>query len=295
MNLGGKAVMENQNVVLMVNTHNPDIHNRRSIRLKFYDYTQAGAYFVTICTHDRECLFGFIGNSEMVLNEYGRIVDFTWNDLVNHNINIGFGEYVIMPNHFHGIIVINPVGVGSKPTHSKPVRNSNEAVGAGSKPALVDGAGLPRAGLEPAPTNHGLPEIVRQFKTFSARRINEMRHSPGVPVWQRNYYEHVIRNEADYNRIAEYVAINPRKWLEDTLHPENAPSDVGAGSKPAQPKPAQPKPAKIFRKPTVAAGSKPAQSKPSPNIAVTSSRAGIAKAGLEPAPTGFDKPDGDNE
>ncbi len=255
MNLGRKGEMENQNAVLMVNTYNPDIHNRRSIRLKFYDYTQAGAYFVTICTHDRECLFGSIENSEMVLNEYGRIVDFTWHDLVNHNSNICLGEYVIMPNHFHGIIVINPVGVGSKPTHSKPThskpaRNCNDAVGAGSKPAHINGAGLDRAGLdraglEPAPTNHGLPEIVRQFKTFSARRINELRHSFGVPVWQRNYYEHVIRNEADYNRIAEYAAINPRKWLEDTLHPENAPSDVGAGSK--------------------------------------------------PAPTGFDKPDGDNE
>ena len=223
--------MENQNAVLMANTDNIDIHHRRSIRLKFYDYTQAGAYFVTICTHGRECLFGFIENGKMVLNEYGRIVDFTWNDLVNHNSNIGLGEYAIMPNHFHGIIVINPVG-------------------AGSKPALVDGAGLDKAGLEPAPTNHGLFEIVRQFKTFSARRINELRHSPGVPVWQRNYYEHVIRNEADYNRIAEYVAINPLKWLEDTLHPENAPSNVGAG---------------------------------------------LPRAGLEPAPTEFDKPDGDNE
>ena len=127
MNLDRKELMENQNAVLMANTDNPDIHHRRSIRLKFYDYTQAGAYFVTICTHGRKCLFGLIENGKMVLNEYGRIVDFTWNDLVNHNSNIRLGEYVIMPNHFHGIIVINPVGVGSKPTHSKPARNSNEA------------------------------------------------------------------------------------------------------------------------------------------------------------------------
>ena len=93
---------------------------RRAIRLKYYDYSQAGAYFVTLCTHDRECLFGSIENSEMALNEYGRIVDFTWNDLVNHNSYIGLGGYVIMPNHFHGIIVINPVGAGSKPAQSKP-------------------------------------------------------------------------------------------------------------------------------------------------------------------------------
>ena len=106
---------------------------RRAIRLKYYDYSQAGAYFVTLCTHDRECLFGSIENSEMALNEYGRIVDFTWNDLVNHNSYIGLGGYVIMPNHFHGIIVINPVGAGSKPA-----------------PNLVGTSA--RAGLEPAPT-----------------------------------------------------------------------------------------------------------------------------------------------
>ena len=168
-------------------TYNPEIHHRRSIRLKDYDYAQAGAYFATICVWQRECLFGDIRDGEMNINECGDIVRFTWNDLVNHNSNLLLGNFVIMPNHFHGIIVID----------------QEKSVGS----AKV----------------HGLQEIVRQFKTFSAKRINAFRNAPGVPVWQRNYYEHVIRNDEDCNRIVSYISINPQKWAEDTLHPLNNP------------------------------------------------------------------------
>lgn len=166
--------------------------------MKGYDYGQAGAYFLTICV---------------------QIVQCAWNDLANHISDIGLGEFVIMPNHIHGIVVIaTSVSAG--------------CVGAGSKPAQIPSDASTGAGLEPAPTKcHGLPEIVRQFKTFSARRINENRHALGMSVWQRNYYEHIIRNEADYNRIAKYIADNPRKWPEDSLHPDNV--SVGAGPQPA--------------------------------------------------------------
>ena len=176
--------------------YNPDIHHRRSIRLKGYDYSQAGAYFITVCTHNRECLFGSVGAdskpaldsrpapaTQMALNEYGEIVQYTWDDLVNHIEGIELDAFVIMPNHFHGIIVID------------------------------NRAGLEqRAGLEPAPT---LSEIVRQLKTFSARRINKIRDTQGVLVWQRNYYERVIRDENELNRVREYIANNPANWLTD--------------------------------------------------------------------------------
>jgi len=196
--------------------YNPDIHHRRSIRLKGYDYTRAGAYFVTICARERECLFGEIVEGVMVMNQFEALVEAAWHGLPSHYPWVALDRFVVMPNHFHGIIVldgtITSVGAGFKPAHH------------GLKPAHHDDADIDRAGLKPAPTlykRHGLPEIVRAFKTFSARSINGTRNSSGVPVWQRNYYEHVIRDDADYSRIAEYVATNPQRWIEDTLHPDN--------------------------------------------------------------------------
>lgn len=172
-------------------------HKRTSLRLKGYDYSEEGAYFVTIVTHDREPLFGKVVDGKIVVNEYGEIVNCTWNDLINHNENIDLDEYIVMPNHFHGIIIINsPVGVGSKPTPENIVHVSS------------------RAGRGPAPTI-GLPEIVRQFKTFSSKRINQLRGTPGIPVWQRGYYDHIICNEKDNENIANYIAMNPSNWVKD--------------------------------------------------------------------------------
>ena len=178
---------------------NPDIHHRRSIRLQNYDYSQSGLYFVTICVNYRLAVLGQIMNGKMQLNDAGMIVENTWLDLVNHVSNVKLHEFVVMPNHFHGIIEI--VGAGSKPAqHDDNLSNGNLR--------------YERAGLEPAPTK-GLSEIIRQFKTFSARRINQLQNSIGAPVWQRNYHEHIIRNEADYLRIANYVQTNPLRWNED--------------------------------------------------------------------------------
>jgi REP element-mobilizing transposase RayT len=166
---------------------------RRSIRLKDYDYTQPGAYYVTICVNNRKCIFGDIQDGQMVLNEAGKIVEFTWKDLTQHNANIELDEFIVMPNHVHGIIII---------------------VGAGSKPALIQ----ERAGHGPAPTAHGLPEIIRQFKTFSAKRVNQIHQRSGVHLWQRNYYEHIIRNETDLDKIREYVKSNPLTWEKDEYY-----------------------------------------------------------------------------
>jgi len=183
--------------------YDPHLHHRHSIRLKDYDYTQAGVYFVTICTWQHECLFGEVVEEIMVNNYAGSIVQAGWQGLPKHYKNIGLDAFVIMPNHVHAIILLHDMGV-------------------------IVGAGLPNNQLstaihpKPAPTIHGLPEIVRAFKTFSARRINALRRLAGVPVWQRNYYEHIIRNEIEYSLIFDYIQNNPACWLEDQIHP-NAP------------------------------------------------------------------------
>ncbi len=178
-------------------TYDPQKHHRRSIRLKGYDYSQAGAYFITIVTQDRTCLFGAVVDGEMRLNEFGEIVAWTWRDLPNHVLNMELDAFVVMPNHVHGIIVITDA--------------SANPVGAGAEPAPT----------ERAPTKrYALPEIMRQFKTFSARRINEQHGTPGLPVWQRNYYEHIIRNDYELNRIREYIVNNPLQWALDRENPE---------------------------------------------------------------------------
>ena len=180
---------------------------RRSTRLPGYDYGQPGAYFITVCTQGRACLFGDVVDGEMRLNRLGEMVQWTWHDLPNHNANIRLDAFVAMPNHVHGIIWIV----------DDPVIVVGATVGAGSEPAPT----------EPDPTHraHGLPEIVRQFKTFSARRINQWRNTPGTAVWQRNYYEHIIRNEASLNRIREYILTNPLRWAVDRENPAATSSD----------------------------------------------------------------------
>jgi REP element-mobilizing transposase RayT len=191
-------------------TYDPDKHHRRSIRLRGYDYSQSGAYFITICTQDRGCLFGEVVDGEMRLNQFGELVEMTWHNLPHHVDGIVLDAFVVMPNHVHGIIMI-----------------VEPSVGTGSAGTGFVGAGFVRAGSEPAPTTdepphkkrHGLPEIVRQFKTFSARHINSLRHASGGPVWQRNYYEHVIRNEKSVNSIREYIINNPLQWELDRENP----------------------------------------------------------------------------
>ena len=166
-------------------------HRHQLRRLRGYDYSRAGAYFITACTHGRANLFGKIVRHEMRLNIYGRMVQEVWNGLPGHYPHVALDAFVIMPNHIHGIVILS--------------------VGAGLKPAPTP---------KPASTpRHGLPEIVRAFKTFSAQQINRLRHTPGIPVWQRNYYEHIIRNNAALNRIRQYVKANPAHWEKDRENP----------------------------------------------------------------------------
>jgi REP element-mobilizing transposase RayT len=177
----------------------PDKRPRRSIRLKGYDYAQAGAYFVTICTCDRECLFGEIAGSEMRLNEIGQIVAEEWIRAPQIRPYVELDEWVIMPNHMHGIIVIMEGGM----------------VGATRRvaPTTTDRPTGPKSG--------SLGAIIGQFKSVTTKRVNALRGTPRVPVWQRNYYEHIIRNEDDLARVREYIANNPLQWGIDRNNPHH--------------------------------------------------------------------------
>ncbi|MBE9226591.1 transposase [Phormidium sp. LEGE 05292] len=192
--------------------YDPAKHHRRSIRLRGYDYSLAGAYFITICTWQRECLFGQIINGEMQLSHWGEIVNSHWQNLPKFHPNLELDEFVIMPNHLHSIIVLinnNSVGAGLADMSERKQITSRQ-----NPPFPVP---------QKQQNCKNLPEILRGFKTFSARRINQMRRNCGVPVWQRNYYEHIIRNDESLQHIRQYIINNPLTWELDQLHP-NSPS-----------------------------------------------------------------------
>ncbi len=177
-------------------TYDPKKHHRRSIRSKEYDYSQTGAYFITICAYNKECIFGEIIDGKMVLNELGKIAWNEWNKTALIRKNMKIDEYIVMPNHLHGVIIITDDCRGTlqrAPTFerfSKPVSNS-------------------------------MPTIIRLFKSTTTKQINKLRRTPGLPVWQRNYYEHIIRNEDELNQIREYTVNNLIKWALDKENPRN--------------------------------------------------------------------------
>jgi len=174
-------------------------------------------------------LLGSVVDGEMGLNEAGGIVRACWDDLPNHYPHVRLDAFVIMPNHIHGIIVLTRCGVGAglglaemEALGSREEPASRDAVRA-RKPAPTDHGPATACAREPdvRAKRHGLPEIVRGFKTFSARRINRLRGTTGTPVWQRNYYEHIVRGEDDMQRIRQYIADNPQRWPLDAENPSN--------------------------------------------------------------------------
>jgi len=178
-------------------------HRRRSIRLPEYDYTQPGAYFVTICTHRHACLFGDVVDSIVHLSAWGKIADQCWRDIPDHFDHVVLDEWVVMPNHIHGILLFHPI-VGA--THASP----------------------PQTDVPRGPIPGSLGAVVGSFKSAVTKRVNEMRGTPGTPLWQRNYYEHVIRNERTLNAIRQYIADNPARWALDRYHPNPAGRDPRA-------------------------------------------------------------------
>src|SRR5262245_47759247 len=222
-----------ENPPLHCMAYDPEIHHRKSIRLRGYDYSAPGRYFVTICAQEKACLFGGIASGQIELNDYGRIVESLWKELPQHFPLIELDRFIVMPNHFHAIVVIvdpraKRVGAGFPRPDSE---TSETGVGAvfprpDSETSEIDkGAGFPRPMspiLNPGGENpplRTLGDVIRWFKYESTKRINELRDMAGRRIWQRNYYEHVILSDKSYWRIREYIADNPKNWVKDKLHP----------------------------------------------------------------------------
>jgi len=170
------------------------IRKRRSNRLQGYDYSEVGAYYVTVCTRVRECLFGEVVNGRMKLNEAGQITQSVWDSLPQSYEGIELDAFIVMPNHVHGIIVIcAPVGaIHESPRKIVPIADRRHML---------------------------LSKIVGRLKMVSAKEINIGRGTPGQPLWQRNYYDHVIRDDGSLKRIRQYIADNPADWEFDHVNP----------------------------------------------------------------------------
>ncbi|HAI74128.1 MAG TPA: transposase [Candidatus Moranbacteria bacterium] len=196
----------------------------KSTRLKKYDYSQDGAYFITVCTKDREHFFGEIIDEKLQETKQSKICMACWLDLPNHYSNCILDEFVIMPNHAHGIIVIqnhNNLSIAVKnistdQTFAKK-RSSIEIVlpvETGFKPVSIS--------VDVRKTKrHSVSEIMRGFKTFTARKINDYSKTQGLPFWQSRFYDRIIRNEDELNRIREYIFNNPANWEKDRNNMEN--------------------------------------------------------------------------
>ncbi len=168
--------------------YDPSRHHRRSIRLRGYDYALPGAYFVTICAQGRACLFGEVVGGEMRLSQGGLMIWDVWEGLPGHYPGVALDAFVVMPNHVHGIIVL--------------AAEDAEAVAVMS-----------------------LSDVVQRFKSFTTARYRQGVVEQGWPpfpgrLWQRNYYEHIIRTETAYQKIRDYIINNPATWADDQLHPE---------------------------------------------------------------------------
>lgn len=216
--------------MLKMKNYNPKIHNRRSIRLKGYDYSSEGLYFITICCQDRINRFGQVIKGEMILNEFGLKAYNEWIRLAERFSNFELDVFQIMPNHIHGIISLLPVGSGLAPdpkNNDAPDPKNNDApVRSGLAPDLLyegQPQGLPQPEPQPEPQrkNPSIPDIVGAYKSLVANgclEIFKSRDEVMGKFWQRNYYEHIIRNELAYYNISEYVINNPIKWEEDRFY-----------------------------------------------------------------------------
>jgi putative transposase len=176
-----------------------------SARLSGWDYSSPGWYFVTICTKDRKCLFGEIVNNEMRLSEFGRIIQDEWHRTGLQRPNIRLNDFIVMPNHVHGIIRILSTNESNVANCRDVARNVSTACGDDRLKTMSTIS--PKCG--------SLSEIVRSFKSASTKRINESRKSPGVPVWQPRFYDHIIRNDRELYAIRRYIRNNPTNWAHD--------------------------------------------------------------------------------
>ncbi len=202
--------------------YNPKIHNRHSIRLQNYDYSSEGAYFLTICTYQRRQIFGKIENGIMHLNQFGQIVRDEWEKSAIIRSEIKLGEYIIMPNHMHAIVFITPPRRGVRPNaptmpntatmpnaHTNPTTLKNMTK---SQPLDSD-PNAPCFKLHPKT----IGALMSGFKSSVTKQINILRQAPAEPVWQRNYWDHIIREDDSLDQIESYILHNPENWHLDQL------------------------------------------------------------------------------
>ncbi len=189
--------------------YDPKKHDRKSIRLQGYDYASAGAYFITICTHQRQCLFGEVIKGVMELSNYGTIAATEWARSTDIRQEIELGEWIVMPNHFHGIVFIREIDKEERAQSLAPLQQPLQGYGY----QLETGMAIRKP--------KSLSSLVAGFKIAVTTKINSDRHTPRNPVWQRNYYEHIIRDEISLEKIRQYILNNPVSWEQDQLHPNN--------------------------------------------------------------------------
>jgi len=173
---------------------------RVPLRLKWHDYTDSAVYFITICTHQRLCLFGNVTDGHMQLNNAGQIVERCWQAVPEHFPYVEAGASVVMPNHIHGVLVLN-----------KDVRRG---LACQTPTEFQSSDTLPRRFGKPQAKSLGT--VIGSFKSAASRSIRSISPTP-VTVWQRNYYEHIVRTEADWDKINDYIEKNPQMWKSDTL------------------------------------------------------------------------------
>jgi putative transposase len=236
-------------------SYNPNIHHRRSIRLKGYDYSQAGLYFITICCYDKLCLFGEIivpnnqsannNLAQMMLNDAGKIAHECWLEIPNHFPNVVLHEFVVMPNHIHGIIefvgtknisqnmkINDNISIQNELNENHATNNkidmlhnlgSLDDVGAkiisqnmdSDKNRSLDDVGAKIISPLRSPSKT-IGSVVRGFKIGVTKW---MRQNTNIhDVWQRNYHEHIIRNDQSYQKISNYIINNPTKWADDKFY-----------------------------------------------------------------------------
>lgn len=213
--------------------YKPIIPIRRSIRIPEYDYTQQGAYFITICTHRKENIFGEIKSGKMKLSPLGEIAYYQWLHLPIRFNNIELDAFVIMPNHIHGIIIItknnNPTprrGEAGENRHGSPPKNPISP--ASPVPSNHDSPRAPTASPSlstNSPPPHGtvpgsIGAIIQNYKSLTTRKINLLQRTKNETIWQRNFYEHIIRDETDFDRIVDYIHNNPIAWSDDKYFSE---------------------------------------------------------------------------
>jgi len=194
--------------------YNPNIHRRQSERLRTKNYS-TGSYFITICAVNREWLFGEIRKDEMLINKLGAIVKQCWEEIPMHFLTASLDTFVIMPNHIHGILSLRMAEEYSGDLQQPRRGLACQAPTDTASQISSISAARPYRPKFGKPIPGSLPTVIGAFKSSSTRLINKLRNSPATSVWQRNYYEHAIRNNDELQKIRMYIGENPKHWFTD--------------------------------------------------------------------------------